>query len=143
MKKIIYEKTDKSISIIIPTENISIKEVFEKDIPEEYKDKAKIIEDNIIPADRIFRNAWELENKKIVINIDKAKEIWKDKLRQERIPLLENLDIEWMIATEKKQDTKLISDKKNILRNITDLVDNCKTINDIKNINCENQLSKL
>jgi len=76
--KIIYE-TETGISIIHPTGELSIEEVLNKDVPEQYKSSAHIVEDDAIPSDREFRNAWILDGKKIVVDKDK-----KDKIIQER-----------------------------------------------------------
>lgn len=55
----------------------------------------------------------------ITINIDKAKEIWKDKLREARKPILENLDVEYIKALEQNQDATDIVAQKQELRDIT------------------------
>jgi len=58
----------------------------------------------------------------INVNMDKAREIKKDMLREERKPLLAALDVEFMLAIEAgdtdAQDA--ISAKKQALRDITD-----------------------
>ena len=55
------------------------------------------------------------------INIDfgKATEITKERLRQERKPLLEAQDVLYMRATEQGTDTKAIVAEKQRLRDIT------------------------
>ncbi len=55
--KIIYQ-TEKGLSIIIPTGEIDLNEVARKDVPKGVN--YWIVEDNEIPNDRTFRNAWEL-----------------------------------------------------------------------------------
>lgn len=57
----------------------------------------------------------------IKINIEKAKEIKKESLRQERKPLLEQLDIEMMRALETSdlQKQSEIAAKKQALRDAT------------------------
>ena len=52
------------------------------------------------PSDRHFRNAWAISDKVIAEDITKAKEIFKDKIRQVRKPLLEAEDIVYMKALE-------------------------------------------
>ena len=44
----------------------------------------------------------------LTINITKAKEIWKDKIRSARKPKLEELDIQYMRAQEAGSDTLLL-----------------------------------
>jgi hypothetical protein len=131
--KIIYE-TETGISIIHPTGELSIEEVFNKDVPEKYKSTAKIVEDNIILADRTFRGAWKFDKGKIVEDMDKAKEIHKDKLREERKPLLEKLDVDYMRALEREEETKFIISEKTRLRDITKKVDSCENLDDIKKV---------
>jgi hypothetical protein len=55
----------------------------------------------------------------IKINIDKAKEIHKEKLRAARQPLLDKLDVEFTRALETGADTSEIVKKKQELRDVT------------------------
>lgn len=57
----------------------------------------------------------------IIVNPDKAKEIWKDKWREARKPLLASLDIEFMKAVETADAEKQaeIASKKQALRDVT------------------------
>jgi hypothetical protein len=73
----------------------------------------------------------------ITIDIPKAKEIRKEQLRQERKPLLEQLDVDYMRAQEAGDITSSIVQKKQRLRDITNAVDSCTTVEDLKAINCE------
>ena len=68
----------------------------------------------------------------ITINLDKAKEITKDRLRAERKPLLEAQDVLFMQAQETGSDTKAIVAEKNRLRDITKEADSCKTADELK-----------
>jgi len=58
-----------------------------------------------------------------MINIDmtKAKEIWRDKIREERKPKLEKLDVDYMRAVEADDATEkaAIAAKKQALRDAT------------------------
>lgn len=58
----------------------------------------------------------------IKINIDKAKEIQKNKIRQVRKPLLEKLDVNFVRALEFGDDTTSIKEQKQALRDATNLV---------------------
>jgi len=69
---------------------------------------------------------------KIQVNIDKAKEITKDKLRAERAPLLEQLDVQYMRALEAGQDTSAIVAKKQELRDAPVTVDSMTTVEELK-----------
>lgn len=70
----------------------------------------------------------------IVINLDKAKEIQKNKLREERKPLLESLDVQFVRALETGQDTTEIVAEKQRLRDITKQADAATTIDELKGI---------
>ena len=72
----------------------------------------------------------------IVINIDKAKNITKDRLRAERAPLLQEQDIAFQRALESNLDTSEIVAEKQRLRDITNLVDEVNTIEELKTITC-------
>ena len=54
------------------------------------------------PSDRHFRGAWKLssDSKVIAEDMTKAKEIFKDKIREVRKPLLEAEDVVYMKALE-------------------------------------------
>jgi len=69
-----------------------------------------------VPADRNFRGAWVLNGTVISEDIDAAKEIFKDKIREVRKPLLEAKDVELMKALETGADTTAIAVAKNALR---------------------------
>lgn len=57
----------------------------------------------------------------IKVNLEKAQQIWKDKWREARKPLLEKLDVEFMKALELGDTSKIeeIKIKKQALRDIT------------------------
>lgn len=70
----------------------------------------------------------------ITINLDKAKEITKERLRAERTPLLQQQDIAFQRALESGADTSEIVAEKQRLRDITKLVDEAATLNELKEI---------
>ena len=53
-----------------------------------------------VPSDRHFRGAWSLSGSVISEDMTKAKEIFKDKIREVRGPLLEAEDVTYMKALE-------------------------------------------
>ena len=69
-----------------------------------------------VPANRDFRNAWSLSGTVISEDMTKAKEIFKDKIREARKPLLEEKDVELMKALEAGSDTTAIAAAKDALR---------------------------
>jgi hypothetical protein len=71
----------------------------------------------------------------ITINIDKAKDITKNRLRTERAPLLQQLDVDFMKAVEVQADTADIVAEKQRLRDITAQVNDAETVEELKNIN--------
>ena len=68
----------------------------------------------------------------ITINLNKAKDITKDRLRQEREPLLLAQDIAFQRALEINADTSAIVAEKQRLRDITKLVDDANTVEELK-----------
>lgn len=67
---------------------------------------------------KVFRDAWEADENAAVIdvNLEKAKDIWRDKIREARKPMLEQLDTDYMRALETGADTTEIVANKQILR---------------------------
>ena len=70
----------------------------------------------------------------IKIDIAKAKDITKDRLREERKPLLEEQDLLFMQAQEKSADTTAIVKEKQRLRDITEQVDSLTTVEELKGV---------
>jgi hypothetical protein len=68
----------------------------------------------------------------ITINLDKAKEITKERLREEREPLLAAQDVAFQRALETGADTSLIVAEKQRLRDITNLVDSATMLDELK-----------
>ena len=68
----------------------------------------------------------------IVINVDKAKAITKDRLRAERAPLLQAQDVAFQRALEEGADTAAIVAEKQRLRDITQLADQAETLDELK-----------
>jgi hypothetical protein len=73
----------------------------------------------------------------IVIDIEKAKAITKDRLRAERTPLLAALDIEFQRAVENGAEIDAIVAEKNRLRDITNQVDACTTLDELRGLSCQ------
>lgn len=74
----------------------------------------------------------------ITVNIDKAKDITKDRLRAERKPLLEAQDVAFQRALETGEDTSAIVAEKQRLRDITNQVDSMTTVEELKAATVEN-----
>ena len=68
----------------------------------------------------------------IIIDIDKAKDITKNRLREERKPQLEKLDIQMLRNFSNQELLAQIEAKKQILRDITNQVDTITTVEELK-----------
>ena len=138
MKRIIYTRLDGGVSVVTP--NINTNEILtEEEAVQRAFDKLpssainpQIVEADTISSDRTFRNAWEKDEKVIKTNMTKAKDMTKDRLREERKPLLEAQDILFNRALEDSADTSAIVTEKNRLRDITKQVDGMTTLNQLK-----------
>ena len=82
MTRIIYQNESGGVSVIIPSGELSIEEVAAKDVPEGVA--YEIVEDDAIPADRFFRNAWVANGAAVEVDLDQAKEIGHTIRRQQR-----------------------------------------------------------
>jgi uncharacterized protein YdaT len=68
----------------------------------------------------------------IIVDINKAKDITKDRLRAERKPLLEAQDVAFQRALESGADTSAIVAEKQRLRDITNQVNAKNTLEELK-----------
>lgn len=68
----------------------------------------------------------------ITINFDKAKNITKDRLRTERKPLLESLDVVMLRNLNNPATLAEIEAKKQALRDATNQVDTMTTLDELK-----------
>ena len=59
--KIIYKPPENTVVVLIPSSEWTgtMEELAQKDVPTGLK--YKIVEDDVIPTDRTFRNAWEVD----------------------------------------------------------------------------------
>jgi hypothetical protein len=68
----------------------------------------------------------------ITINFTKAQGITKERLREERAPLLTALDVQYQRAQEDGRDTTIIISEKQRLRDVTKLADKATTLDELK-----------
>ena len=68
----------------------------------------------------------------ITIDISKAKDIWKDKIRDARKSALEKLDVDFIKAQETSSDTTSIVADKQTLRDLPEQVNTATTVDEIK-----------
>lgn len=126
---IIFTNDNGGVSVCIPTGELPIEAVKAKDTPSH----SIIVQESELPqADNDFFNAWELANGVVSVNLAKAKEITKARLRAERAPLLAAQDVLFQRALESGADTSAIVAEKQRLRDVTSLVDGCTTTAELR-----------
>ena len=99
------------------------------------------IDDADLPADRAYRNAWEIRSGKVVENLDKAKEIHRDKLRNQRTERLLPLDVSWSraMAVGDIDTAEKVEEMRQALRDAPNdpRIDKAKSIAELKRITIE------
>ena len=121
---IIFTNENGGVSVTVPTGEISIEAVQAKDTP---SGSIIVNQDTLPNDDHDFFNAWELSGSTVSVNIAKAKEITKKRLRAERQPLLDAQDVLFQRALETSADTTAIVAEKQRLRDVTNQVDSATT----------------
>ena len=135
-KVIIFQNDNGGVATCIPTGEISIEAVLEKDVPKGRG--GRIVENTELPFnDQDFYDAWEMDEESVWVSLPKAKEITKNRLRQERAPLLAALDVQFQRALEEGKPTTAIVAEKTRLRDITDLADGCTTTAELRALTVE------
>jgi hypothetical protein len=128
---IVYTNKNGGVSVCYPTGELTIEQVLTKDCPV----GAIIVDSDTLPNEHNdFFNAWELNGTAVTVNLDKAKAITKDRLREERTPLLQAQDVAFQRALESGADTTAIVAEKQRLRDITKLADQATTLEQLKQI---------
>ena len=131
--KIIYQNSEGGVSVIHPTGELSIEEVAAKDVPEGVA--YEIVEDDAIPSDRYFRNAWVANGAAVEVDLDQAKSIGHDIRRQQRAEEFKPYDevimkqIPGVDATAAEEARQEIRDK---YAAVQDAIDAAATPEDIK-----------
>lgn len=130
---IIFTNDNGGVSTCIPTGELSIEAVMDKDVP---KGKgARIVNLVDLPNQyNDFYDAWEMDATSVTVNLEKAKELTKKRLRAEREPLLAAQDVAFQRALESGENTTAIVAEKNRLRDITGLVDAVTTLEGLRAI---------
>ena len=126
---IIFTNDNGGVSVCIPTGELPIEQVQSKDCPA----NSYIVAVTSLPeADNDFFDAWEQTKGVVTVNITKAKEITKNRLRAERAPLLAAQDVAFQRALETGADTTAIVAEKARLRDVTHLVDGCSSTAELR-----------
>lgn len=132
MQVIIFKNDNGGVSTCIPTGELPIEAVLEKDVPKGRD--ARIVDQNSLPKDDDFYGAWEMNDTSVSVNLIKAKEITKKRLRIEREPLLAAQDVAFQRALENGSDTSAIVAEKQRLRDITKLADVANSLDELRAI---------
>jgi hypothetical protein len=130
---IISQNGNGGVAITSPSKEFTIQEVLDKGGLGNF---ARIVDTSDLPEHPEFTDAWEINAKTITVNMDKAREITKVRLRNERAPLLAAQDVLFMKAQETGADTTAIVAEKNRLRNITQVVDSTTTLEELLTLTC-------
>ena len=139
MQVIIFTNDNGGVATTIPTGEISIDAVLEKDVPKGRG--ARIVNYTDLPIQyNDFYDAWEMTATTVQVNMDKAKELTKARLRQERTPLLQAQDVAFQRALESGADTTAIVAEKQRLRDITTLADSATTLEELRSIKAEKEV---
>lgn len=134
MKKIIYTMPDGRLAIVTPVINtvgeapdMTEAKALQRALDRLPADAAnvKVVEESALPADRTFRDAWvqnPADSHMPKIDMPKAREVHRNRIRVLRAPLLASLDTEYMRADEAGDTTKKeqIAAQKQVLRDMTD-----------------------
>lgn len=128
---IIFTNENGGVSVCIPTGELPIEQVQSKDIPAGVQ--SYIVAASSLPEDdNDFFDAWEQSKGVVTVNVDKAREITKRRLRVEREPLLAAQDVAFQRAMEEGADTSAIVAEKKRLRDITKLADGVDTLDGLR-----------
>jgi hypothetical protein len=127
---IIYVTNKGNVAVCFPTGEIPIEQVLIKDCPPE----AIIVDESDLPSDTNseFFDAWELVDGKIQISLEKSKEITKNRLRAERVPLFQAQDVAFQKALESNSSTSNIVVEKQRLRDLPALADVCNSLDELR-----------
>ena len=128
-KAIIFTNDNGGVSVCIPTGELSIEQVQVKDTPA----GSIIVNVSSLPSKDFF-NAWELNGTIVTINLNKAKELTKTRLRAERTELLQAQDVLFQRNLEANLDNSAVIAEKQRLRDVTKLVDEATTLDGLKEL---------
>lgn len=131
MQVIIFTNDNGGVATTIPTGELPIDQVLTKDVPAGRG--ARIVNYTDLPVQyNDFYDAWEMTPTEVTVNLAKAKELTKARLRAERAPLLAAQDVAFQRALETGADTSAIVAEKQRLRDITTLADSATTLEELR-----------
>lgn len=103
------------------TEQEFVERIAKTDVPPNATD-ITIVDDAALPQDRTFRAAWAFhKDHGAVVDMPRARSVWKDRIRAVRAPLLASLDVDYQRADETGDAAAkgAIAAKKQVLRDLT------------------------
>jgi hypothetical protein len=119
---IIIQREDGGVSVMRLHAGDIDQEVAKWEANGEYKAAAYWeVADADIPPDRSFRDAWVIARQAINVDMEKARNVHKNRLRAEREALLAELDVQYLRAVESGNvsEASRISARKQQLRDVT------------------------
>ena len=131
MKVFIFTQEDGSAGICFPTGDLSFAEMRGRDFPE---DAVMVNEEDLPVADKDFFDAWEVVNDKIEINMVKASDVAKDKIRAMREDKFTAADKDMFFSIEKGESLVAVAAKKTILRDFPARIDSAATLPAMKSL---------
>lgn len=134
---------DTRVSVIYPTDDSLVDKIVETQV-DKTKEYFIMDFDDLPNDDNDYFNAWEFDRNElgepcgVKVHLDKAREIYRNQLREDRKKEFEKLDVMYMRALE-RQDTTTISEivaKKQVLRDLTTdpRIDNVKTSKELREL---------
>lgn len=134
MQVIVHTNENGHVTVTYPSPEFlqehTIEDVLAKDCPEH----AVIVDFDDLPNHaNDFFEAWRLNyDDSVSVDLNAAKEITKERLRSERIPLLQAQDVSFQRALEAGLDTTAIVAEKQRLRDLPTLADSCTTLDELR-----------
>jgi hypothetical protein len=114
----ILQKTTDGVVIIYPVSR-SIEDIILLELSPEVI--YSVVDQDTLPLTRVFRGAWTYQDGQLVVDLDLAQGIQRDRWRAARTPKLAQLDLDYMRALETNDTVKMaeIVAKKQALRDVT------------------------
>lgn len=117
---IVYSQDDETnkLAVLVSSGELELVKLIEKAVPSNRP--YSVVKS--LNLDNYFYDAYEYKDKKIVLNISKAKDIHLNNFRKIRAGLLQELDLQFLRAVEleNKEKQREVSVKKMALRDVTE-----------------------
>lgn len=93
---------------------------------------AKVFDESEFPGHLAELPFWKYDGHTLTVDLEVFREAVRNRLRSQREPLLQKLDVEFMRAIENGLDTTAIVAEKNRLRAIPTLADTVNTVEELR-----------